>query len=130
MEFKVSDKTHTIEKDGKKYFVCSEGCAEKIKANPDKMIPILETKAKEARKHTKIGGNVMYLDESGTKIAMCCCGGEMKVSSSSVTRVHHGETFYFCCDNCAKNFDKDPAAACKNFHGKMSEKLGKKDKGI
>ncbi len=130
MEFKVTDKTPSIEKDGKKYFVCSEECAEKIKADPDRIIPIMEMKAKEVRKAAKVGGNVMCHDEKGAKLAMCSCGAEMTVGESSVERIHDGETFYFCCEGCAKKFDEDPAAACKAMQGKMCDKLGKKDKGI
>jgi len=130
MEFKVTDTTPFVEKDGKKYFACSEACAEKIKADPDKMLPVMEMKAKEARTKTKVGGNVMSIDDEGAKQAMCTCGMGMKVSESTVTREVNGETFYFCNEKCAEAFDKDPEGACKVMHEKMMEKMGKKEKGM
>ncbi len=43
------------------------------------------------------------------------CG--MSVDSSSALKSEHmGKTYYFCCDDCKKQFDSDPH---KFVHGSM-----------
>ena len=130
MEFTVTDDTPSIEFEGNTYFVCSEACAEKIKADPAAMIPVIEQKAAEMKKAQHISGNVMYVDEEGNRVAMCSCGAEMKVTSTSVTRNYKGEEVYFCCDQCAAAFDKDAEGTMQNIHGKVCDKRHRKGKEI
>ena len=40
MEFSVTDDTPVVEYEHGKYYACSAGCAEKIKADPAKMVPV------------------------------------------------------------------------------------------
>jgi YHS domain-containing protein len=124
MEFTVNENSPSIEVGKKTYYACSEACAEKIRANKDKMIPALEEKASVVKGKKMTGCNVTSVDAKGRKTAVCACGGEFRISKSAVTREHNGETIFFCCENCAATFDKDPEGTCKMIHEKMGGKKG------
>lgn len=36
------------------------------------------------------------------------CGMEIEPSTAFATREHMGQVFYFCSENCVKQFDADP----------------------
>lgn len=36
------------------------------------------------------------------------CGMQIDPAKAAATRVHMGQTFYFCSPGCAKAFDADP----------------------
>ena len=40
------------------------------------------------------------------------CGMTVTPETAAGSAVHEGQTYYFCSDDCAKAFDKDPAAYC------------------
>lgn len=124
-EFSVTEDTPSIEYEGKRIFVCSEQCAEKVKADPAAIIPIVEQKVAEVKKEQKISGNIMSVDAEGNRIAMCSCGAEIKLGDETVTREHDGETYYFCCEKCASGFEKDAGAQVKAMHQKICDKRHK-----
>jgi YHS domain-containing protein len=130
MEFTVTDDSPSIVQENKRYFVCSDQCAEKINADPAKFIPVLEQKVAEVKKAQNISGNIMSVDAEGNRIAMCSCGAEMKVTDASVSKEHDGEAFYFCCDHCAAGFEKDAAGQMKAIQEKICDKRHQKPKEI
>ena len=38
--------------------------------------------------------------------------GDIPIDDSTPRRVRDGQTYYFCSEECAKAFDKDPTAYC------------------
>jgi YHS domain-containing protein len=121
MEFAVTKDTPVVEHEGKRYFLCSDSCTEKVKADPAAMVPVIEQKLAEIRKAQGISGNVYAIDAEGNKVAVCTCGAEMKVTGATVKRDLNGESYYFCCDNCAATFDKDPAGQAKKITEKVCD---------
>jgi YHS domain-containing protein len=130
MEFTVKENNPAVEYEGKKYFLCSESCAEKVNADPAAMIPVIEKNLAEIRTAQHISGNVYAVDTEGNNVALCACGVEMKVTDASVKREFNGEAYYFCCEGCAANFDKDPAAQVKNITDKVCGKRHTETKQI
>lgn len=47
--------------------------------------------------------------QSLTKGADPVCGKEIEASSAAASIIHEGKTFYFCSQDCKKEFEKDPA---------------------
>lgn len=121
MEFAVTKDSPTVEYEGKKYFFCSDGCAERVKADPAAMVPVIEQKLTELRKAQGISGNVYAIDAEGNRVAVCTCGAELKVTDATVKRDLSGESYYFCCDGCAAAFDKDPAGQAKKINEKVCD---------
>ena len=37
------------------------------------------------------------------------CGQEVDPEQAEATSVYQGETYYFCCEECRQEFDRDPA---------------------
>jgi YHS domain-containing protein len=41
------------------------------------------------------------------------CGMTVDVATAAHTRVHGGQTFYFCCAGCQAEFERDPSKYLK-----------------
>lgn len=120
-EFIVKQDNPAVEYEGKRYLVCSEECAERVKADPSVMVPVIEQKFSETKKAQNISGNIYAIDAEGNRVAVCTCGAEMKITEATVKRDQNGETYYFCCENCASTFDQDPAGTVKKITEKVCD---------
>ena len=89
--------------DGKKYYHCCAGCAEKFQADPQKYL-----------KSFSVPGNVVKVDEDGEHF-QCVVSGEMgTVSDKTAYSDVDGKRYHFCCNNCKKKFDADPQKILKS----------------
>ncbi|MBN2013251.1 TRASH domain-containing protein [candidate division KSB1 bacterium] len=83
--------------DGKKYYHCCGGCAEKLTANPEKYL-----------KDFVIPANVVKVDDKGQHF-QCSVTGEMgTVTSETSFSDVNSKRYYFCCESCKPKFDKNP----------------------
>jgi Cu+-exporting ATPase len=48
-----------------------------------------------------------------TKVTDPVCGMSIDPSTAAATRDYNGQTYYFCSNGCAQNFEKDPASYVK-----------------
>jgi|WetSurMetagenome_2_1015567.scaffolds.fasta_scaffold352431_1 YHS domain-containing protein len=89
---KIDTSSH-IDIQGQRIYMCCDGCASKIKADPDKYF-------KKAADQGILFENVQEkCPISGDKI------------NKEVYRDYQGRRIYFCCKGCITEFEKDPAAA-------------------
>lgn len=51
--------------------------------------------------------NVIKVDKDGNKIALCGCGEEVKVTSTTAKVVDGNDTYYVCGDKCQAAFSKN-----------------------
>jgi YHS domain-containing protein len=81
------DKSLYVDADGKRIYVCCQGCAGAVKKNPAKYLKALEAKGeKVAQLQTTcpvMGGKIdksLYVDADGKRIYVCCqgCVGTIK----------------------------------------------------
>ncbi len=66
--------------------------------------------------------NSINADESGKKAefkATCPMSGGPAKEASFV--MHKGKKVFFCCNNCPKNFEKDPSAVSAKVHYQFAE---------
>ena len=96
MEFAVTEKTGKLEKDGKTYYLCSDGCKAKVSKSASTMLPALDVKVMAKKADMGTLGNVHTVSESGEMTAKCACGMDVKVSDKTVKREHNGQTYYMC----------------------------------
>ena len=82
--------------DGKKYYHCCGGCSEKFTANTAKYLDGFVVPA-----------NVVKEDKNG-KHFQCAVSGETGVvTEETLFADKDGKRYYFCCEGCKKEFDKD-----------------------
>jgi len=106
-EVAVTEKTSKLEKDGKTYYLCSDGCKAKVSNSASTMLPVIDTKVMAKKAEMGTLGNVHTVSESGEMTAKCACGMDVKVTDKTVKREHSDQTYYMCNDDCAAHFDKD-----------------------
>jgi len=82
--------------DGKKYYHCCGGCSGKFTANTAKYLDGFVVPA-----------NVTKVDKKG-KHFQCAVSGEAGVvSTETLFADKDGKRYYFCCEGCKEEFDKD-----------------------
>ena len=85
------DKTVYVDANGKRIYLCCQGCDKKVKADPAKYIAMLEKEGITLDKATvpqtvcpvmggKINKNV-FVDANGKRIYLCCQGCDKKVKA-------------------------------------------------
>lgn len=94
------NKNLKYEVNGRAFYVCCEGCAEKVKKNPDAYLKPVETEKKETAFLAK-----------GDGIETCPVTGE-PVKKDLKGEVD-GQTFYVCCAGCIDTVKQNPAAYLK-----------------
>ena len=90
---------------GREFYVCCEGCAETVKANPDLYLKPIEGEKKEQA----------FLGKGDGKDT-CPVTGEA-VNKEFKGEVD-GQTFYVCCPGCIDTVMKNPAAYLKKASAK------------
>jgi YHS domain-containing protein len=89
---KIDSSSH-IDIQGQRIYMCCDGCASKIKADPDKYF-------KQAADQGILFENVQEkCPISGDKI------------NKEIYLDYSGRRIYFCCSSCIKEFEKDPVSA-------------------
>jgi YHS domain-containing protein len=92
----VVDSTTTFSiVDGKRYYYCCAGCAEKFQANPSKYL----------KKFAK-PGNVIKIDKDGKYFRCPVSGKKDLVSEKTAYSDYKGKRYYFCCNDCKTKFNE------------------------
>ena len=92
----VDSTTSFSEIDGKRYYHCCNGCAEKFQSNSKKYL-----------ENFVIPANVVEVGERGNHFK-CPVSGEMgTVSEKTPFSDVNGKRYYFCCSKCKTAFDAD-----------------------
>jgi YHS domain-containing protein len=115
------DPETAIQHDGKTIGFCCAGCDEEFKKDPAKYMAII---AKEQAAAPAKDGKKDGADKKEKKLnAKCPVSGDD--ADPSITKEYKGRTIAFCCEDCVKDFDKDPAKYIKKLD--EMEKEQKKD---
>lgn len=81
---------------GKTYYFCCAGCKPQFDKSPEKYIKQTTSATKNAPKVTS-----SVCPVTNTRIA--------DVTKAAAKSQYKGKTYYFCCNKCKGQFDKDPA---------------------
>jgi len=93
---------NTREYQGKKFYFCCAGCAEKFAADPQKYL-----QPRPASGLVMLGA-APAASKSATKIKDPVCGMDVDPASAKHTFEHSGKTFYFCSASCREKFQAEP----------------------
>jgi len=100
----------TIQHEGKTIAFCCAGCDEEFKKDPAKFMAII---AKEKKEAPKLNAKCPVSDDD---------------ADATLTKEYKGRTIAFCCEECIKDFDKDPKKyVAKLEKQEKAEKEAKKD---
>ena len=99
---------HKIDREGKTYYFCCGGCADKFKANPEKYLH-------PSPKPATAGLITLGSSSSQQKPLLAKVKGKdpvcgMEVDPAAKHRLDHaGKTYFFCCAHCLEKFRANPA---------------------
>jgi YHS domain-containing protein len=99
---------------GHTYFFCAEICVKQFDQNPDRYADISENRMQKAA-DIKSGK-----PEKADKVAQAndpVCGMQVvpkEAEQAKLTSVYRGTQYYFCCESCKQQFDKNPAQFLKD----------------
>lgn len=82
-----------IEHQGQQVKFCCKGCKKDFDADPKKFMTKIEEAAKKVKKYPA---------------KTCLLSGE-PLPADGPASIYKGQEFKFCCEDCQKKFDKDPA---------------------
>ncbi|MHB1444768.1 MAG: permease [Acidimicrobiales bacterium] len=82
---------------GKSYWFCSDRCAERFDANPD-------------RHAGSAGADHIHTEdkEASSMVTDPVCGMSVDPATAPAVRSHQGRNYFFCAPGCAEAFDADP----------------------
>jgi YHS domain-containing protein len=107
----------TVEHDGKVIGFCCSGCDTEFKKEPAKYMAVVEKELKDAAAKEKKDGKKQDKEPKlNTKCPVTGDGVE-----KTLTTDYEGRKVAFCCEDCLKDFEKDPK--------KYAAKLEKEDAG-
>ena len=103
----VADNKGHYDINGKRYYVCCEGCVDKLTADSKVYLDALVLPA-----------NIVKMD--GNKEVAYCVVSKEDVTVGKKTNFvdYQGQRYYFCCEHCPVKFKKDP----EKFIAKPSDK--------
>ena len=99
MQVRTSDAPATSAHNGVTVYFCSDRCAERFQADPDRF----------TRAATLVSPMVSAPEHSSSAIDPVC-GMTVEPKSAAATRTHDGVDLWFCGVGCAERFDANPAA--------------------
>lgn len=103
MEFKVADKSPSMEADGMTIYACSEDCAKSMAGMNDRMKAGKMGELKMAcEMHKNLATNASMMD--GKLMATCPCGMSVEVNDKTPFIVENGVKVYVCSEDCAAGF--------------------------
>lgn len=104
------DKNQYVDHDGKRIYVCCQGCIGAVKKDPRKYIKKLQddgvTVARIQTDCPVMGGKVnkdLYVDHGGKRIYVCCAGCIAKLTADPATYVEKLEAAGVALDPTPKN---------------------------
>jgi Cu(I)/Ag(I) efflux system membrane fusion protein len=119
---KAAAASRTVEHDGHTYYFCSDECKKKFEAEPAKYME--HGHDQSAAKPATPSGRPAAMKPGTMKASAPAeepakdpvCGMDVDPQAAKAAgRVsqHGGKTYYFCADDCKKQFDKEPAKYVK-----------------
>ncbi len=106
------DSTIYTDIQGQRVYLCCAGCIKPMKKDPDKYF-------KKAAAQSALFENIQEV---------CPVSGE-KLEEKSVFADFEGRRVYFCCEDCADKFEKDPQKYLTLLDKPAGDKAVKKEKG-
>jgi len=97
---------HTRQHEGKSYYFCCGGCAEKFQADPKKYL----------NPAPKLGETGLVMlgsakpQASSPKVKDPVCGMDVDPATAKHKADHAGKTYYFCSNHCVEKFRAKPEA--------------------
>lgn len=109
-----ADPANTTTYKGKTIAFCCEDCVKDFNKEPTKFIKKVEA---EEAKNKKAGkkGEKPAADKTKPVNTLCPIEKEHAVDPTVATSTYQGKTIGFCCEDCIKKFDLDPAAYVANL---------------
>jgi uncharacterized protein len=98
MQVRTSHAPATSTHRGHRYWFCSDRCAERFDANPQRYRTAV---AEHKRANDEEKSPAMATDP--------VCGMSVDPATAAAVRTHDGRNYFFCASNCAEAFDADPA---------------------
>jgi YHS domain-containing protein len=121
----------TIQHEGKTIGFCCAGCDEEFKKDPAKYMAVIakeEAAAKDAEKDkSKDKKDANKKDEPKKEAELntkCPVTGDD--ADKTLTSEYKGRTIAFCCEDCVKDFKKDPKKYIAKLDEEKSRKSGEK----
>jgi RND family efflux transporter MFP subunit len=99
---------------GQAYYFCAEVCLKQFSQNPDRYIDVAQTSMQkaaddEAGKPEKSGTAALAKDP--------VCGMQVapkEAEKAQLISAYRGNQYYFCCESCKQQFDKNPGKFIKD----------------
>ena len=101
-----------VEHKGDTYYFCNKGCARKFLATPEQYVSASEGSAGQTRMVSQPSSSFtptnISIAATSAGVRDPVCGMGVDPANAAATRVHAGETYYFCSKHCAERFEKEP----------------------
>ena len=112
----------SVQHEGKPYFFCCTGCADKFRATPEKYLQAPPRNAglvTLGMPSSSAGGHAAGM--VGISVAQAkqklerdpVCGMSVDPATAKYKQDHQGKTFYFCCAGCLQKFNANPGPYLK-----------------
>jgi Cu+-exporting ATPase len=95
----------SAERDGKTYYFCSPGCANKFKANPEQYLAGMSTAVAKSESHLHMAGG--HQQQPGT-VKDPVCGMWVDPEKARGSSVYKEKKYYFCSPRCQEKFNAEP----------------------
>jgi YHS domain-containing protein len=104
---------------GKTIGFCCDTCPPEFKKNPAKFMAIVDKElAADKKGDAKTGGEKKEAELN----AKCPVSGDD--ADKTVTKTYKGRTIAFCCNDCVKDFDKNPEKYVKKLDEEKAKNKG------
>jgi Cu+-exporting ATPase len=97
INFEVGKNTQVIDYKGKSYYFCCDHCVADFKKNPETFAHAGQLQTREAT-----------AAEVGKTVTCQVMGTKFEVAKSTPVIDYKGKSYYFCCDHCVQEFQKNP----------------------
>jgi YHS domain-containing protein len=95
--FEVAKNTQVIDYKGKSFFFCCDHCVADFTKNPDAFAQAGQLRTREAT-----------AAEVGKQVTCQVMGTKFEVARHTPVIDYKGKSYYFCCENCVQEFQKNP----------------------
>lgn len=109
-----------VEHNGRTYYFCCSGCAEKFKADPN---GVLSSGPKSMGHSSMVQlGAKNPVSPAGNSVVDPVCGMTVDPGAANGSAEYNGKTYYFCSAGCEKKFKADPESALSARTGAKKER--------